>query len=105
MINNIGNKKKTKQVETNETKEVEHKQSRSNNALPNNEDSEDESEPDQQHEVSNTQDTDTLSTSLERLSFSYTRLPSLENDQVLTKNDIYFNLQDSNEWKTATSIS
>ena len=99
-------KTKKKQVETNETKEVEHKQSRSNNVLPNNEDSEDESEPEQQHEVSNIQDADTLSTSLERLSFSYTRLPSLENDQVLMKNDnICFNLQDSNEWKTATSIS
>ena len=43
-------------AETDEIKEVEHKQSPSNNLIPNDEDSEDESELEQQHEVSNIQD-------------------------------------------------
>ena len=96
---------KQHKVETNGIEEVEHKQSRSNNIIPNDENS-DESEPEQQHEVSNIQDIDTLSTSLERLSVSNTRLPPLENDQVLRKSDnIRFKLKDVNEWKTATLIS
>ena len=52
---NIGNNNKNK-AETDEIKEVEHKQSPSNNLIPNDEDSEDESELEQQHEVSNIQD-------------------------------------------------
>ena len=81
-------------------------QSRSNNIIPNDEDSEDESKPEQQHEVSNIQDIDTLSTSLEQLSISNTRPLPLENDQVLRKNDnIHCKLKDNSKWKTATLIS
>ena len=66
--------------------------------MPNDEDSDDESEPEQQHEVDNMQDIDTLSTSLEQLCVSNTRPPPLENNQVLRKNDnIGFNQKDSNE--------
>ena len=103
---NIRNNNTNNKVETNEIEEVKHKQSRSNNIIPNDEDSEDEPEPEQQHEVSNIQDIDTLSTSLERLSVSNTRLLPLENDQVLRRSDnIRFKLKGINEWKTATLIS
>ena len=81
-----------------EIKEVEHKQSQTNNIILNDEDSDDESELEQQHKLSNMQDIDTLSTSLERLSVSTTRPPSLENNQVLKKNNnICFKLKESNE--------
>ena len=66
--------------------------------MPNDEDSDDESKPEQQHEVSNMQDIDTLSTSLERFSVSNTRTPPLENHQALRKNgNICFKRKDSNE--------
>ena len=103
---NIGNSNTNNKVETDEIKEVKHKQSRSNKIITNDKDSEDGSEPEQQREMNNIQDTDTLSTSLEWVSASNTRpLPS-ENDQVLKKNDnIHFKLKDNSEWKTATLIS
>ena len=56
--------------------------------------------------MSNIQDTDTLSTSFERLSISNTRPLPLENNQVLRKNDnICFKLKDNSSWKTVTLIS
>ena len=42
---NIGNNNTNNQVQSDEIKEVEHKQSRPNNVIPNDDDSEDESEP------------------------------------------------------------
>ena len=70
---NIRSNNTNNQVQTDEIKEIEHKQSQSNNLIPNDEDSEDESEPEQQHEVNIIQDIDTLSTSLEQRSVSNTR--------------------------------
>ena len=56
--------------------------------------------------MSNIQDIDTLSTSLEQLSISNTRPLPLKNDQVLRKNDnIHCKLKDNSKWKTATLIS
>ena len=81
-----------------EIKEVEHKQSWSNNVIPNDEDWDDESEPEQKHEVSNMQDIDSLSTFLETFNVFNTRPPPLENHQVLRKNDkICFKRKDNNE--------
>ena len=63
-------------------------------------------QPEQQHEVSNMEDINTLSISLKWLSVSNTRLPPLENDQVLRKNNnIPFKLKNRNNWKTVTLIS
>ena len=62
---NIGNSNTNNKVETDEIKEVKHKQSRSNKIITNDKDSEDGSEPEQQREMNNIQDTDTLSTSPE----------------------------------------